>query len=125
MDLQDDLTRILRYGLNFKGDFAFSMPLPHHPNPCLHIDGIGIVGLPLSGRDALLIAAAGSPTDEDMVQDTVLISRSDVSFKNPKWDSYVDEVVREHVWENLGCAPHKTAPLCQFRKLLLQQPGAW
>jgi len=124
-DSQDDLTRILRYGFNFKGKFAFSMLMPHHPNPCLHIDGIGIVGLPLSGRDAHLIAAARPPTDEDMVQDTILINHSELSFKNPQWDSYVDEVVRDHVWENLGCAPYNTAPRCQFRKLLLQKPGTW
>ncbi|KAF9650685.1 hypothetical protein BDM02DRAFT_3127503 [Thelephora ganbajun] len=120
---QDDLTRVLRYGFNFKGKFAFSMPMPYHPNPCLHIDGIGIVGLPLSDRDAHLIAAAGLPTDEDMVQDTILVNRHKVSFKNPKWESYVDEVVREHVWEKLGCAPYKTAPRCEFHKLLLQKPG--
>ena len=123
--LQDDLTRVLRYGLNFNGKFAFSMPLPHHPNPCLHIDGIGIVGLPLSDRDTHLIATVGSPTGEDMAQDTILIDRSKVSFGNPKWEPYVDEVIREHVWENFGCAPYKTAPRCEFHKLLLQTPGTW
>ena len=101
------------------------MPMPNHPNPCLHIDGIGIVGLPLSGRDAHLIATAGPPAGDDPGQDTILINHSEVSFKNPKWDSYVDEVVRGHVWENLGCAPYKTAPLCQVRKLHLQKPGTW
>ena len=121
-DLQGDLTRILRYGFNFKGKFAFSMLMPHHPNPCLHIDGIGIVGLPLSGRDAHLIAMTAG---EDMVQNTILIGHPKVSFKNPQWDSYVDEVARDHVWKNLGCAPYNTAPRCQFRKLLLQKPGAW
>ena len=124
-DSQDDLTRLLRYGFNFKGKFAFSMPIPHHPNPCLHIDGIGIVGLPLSARDAHLIAAAGPSTGEGMMQDTILMNHPEVSFKNPQWDSYVDEVVRDHVWEELGCAPYDTAPRCQFRRLLLQKPGTW
>lgn len=96
------------------------MPIPHNPNPCLHIDGIGIIGLPLSGRDAHLIAMAGSPTGGGT---TILINHPEVSFKNPQWDSHIDEVVRERVWENLGCAPCKTAPRCQFRTLLLQKPG--
>lgn len=121
--LQDDLTRVLRYGFNFKGKFAFSMLISHHPNPCLHIDGIGIIGLPLSDRDAHLLAMAGSPSDGDMVRDTIQIDCSKVAFKNPKWESYVDEVAREHVWENLGCAPYKSTPRCEFHKLVLQEPG--
>ena len=122
-DSQDDLTRILRHGFNFKGKFAFSMPMPHPPNPCLLIDGIGIVGLPLSDRDAL-IATAGLPTGEDTARDTILTDRSKVSFRNPKWEQYVDEVVRKHVWEDLGCTPYKTsAPRCEFHELLLQKSG--
>ena len=120
---QDDLTRILRYGFNFEGKFAFSIPIPRHPNPCLHVDGIGIVGLPLSDHDAYNIATAGSPTSEDMVQDAILIDSSQVSFKNLKWKPYVDELVREHVCGDLGCAPYKTAPRCVFHGLL-QKPGA-
>ena len=99
------------------------MSLPHHPNPCIHIDGIGIVGLPLGGHDADLITTIGSPTGEGAVHGAILIDNSKVSFRNPKWGPYVDEVVREHVWESLGCAPHKTAPRCEFHKLLLQTPG--
>ena len=100
--------------------------MPNHPNPCLHIDGIGTVGLPLSDRDAHLIAtAAGSPTGEDTVQDAILINCSKVSFKNPRWGPYLGEVVRERVWEALGCAPCETTPRCEFRRLLLQKPGTW
>jgi len=95
--------------------------MSHHPNPCLHIDGIGIVGLPLSDRDAHLIATTG----EDPVRDTILIDRSEVSFKNPKWGPHVDEAVRGHVWGKLGCPPCKSAPRCEFRKLILQKPGTW
>ena len=98
--------------------------MQNHPNPCLHIDGIGIVGLPLSDRDAHLIAtAAGSPTAKDTVQDAIFIDCSKVSFKNPKWGPYLDEVVRKYVLEALGCAPSETAPRCEFRRLLLQKPG--
>jgi len=100
------------------------MPMPNHPNPCLHIDGIGIVGLPLSDRDAHLITTTvGSPTGEDTAQDAILIDRSKVSFKNPRWGPYLDDVVREQVLEALGCAPCETAPRCEFRRLLLQKPG--
>lgn len=118
--------RVLRYGFNFKGTFAISMPLLGSPNPCLHIDGIGIVGLPLSDRDANLIVNAGSSTNEGTaLQNTISIDRSRISFKNPKWEPYVDEVVREHAWKELGCAPYKTAPHYEFRELLVQKPGSW
>lgn len=126
--MQTDLTKVLRHGFNFKGKFAFSMSLPYSPNPCLHIDGIGIVGLPLSDRDANLIASAGSPTSTSRritPQDSIVIDSSRVSYKNPKWEPYVDEVIRERVWKKLiGCAPNKTAPRYEFRKLLLQKPGS-
>ena len=118
-DLQDDLTRVLRYGFNFKGKFAFCMSLPYCPNPCLHIDGVGIVGLPLSDRDAHLIADMGSCTSE-----TTLIDRSKISFRNPKWEPYIDEVVRERAWKRLGCVPCKTIPRYELQKLLLQRPGS-
>ena len=101
------------------------MTLPYSPNPCLHIDGIGIVGLPLSNRDANLIASAGSSTGNNAaLRDTVLIDSSKVSCKNPKWEPYLDEVIRERVWKKLGCPPYKTAPHYEFRKLLLQKPGS-
>ena len=100
------------------------MPRPNLPNPCLHIDGIGTVGLPLSDRDANLIAtAAGSPTGKDAAQDAILIDCSKVSFRNPRWGPHLDEIVREHVWEGFGCPPFETAPRCEFRRLLLQKPG--
>ena len=117
--------RVLQYGFNFKGKFAFSMTLPYSPNPCLHIDGIGIVGLPLSDRDANLIARAGSSTSKGMtLQATTIIDGSKVSYMNPKWEPYVDEVIRERVWRKLGCAPYKTASRYELCKLLLQMPGS-
>ena len=101
------------------------MPVPNHPNPSLHIDGIGIVGLPLSDRDAHLIAtAAVSSTGEDTAQDAILINHPRVSLKNPRWGPFLDEVVLERAWEALGCAPCTTAPCCEFRGLLLQKSGA-
>ena len=101
------------------------MPLTYSPNPCLHIEGIGIVGLPFSDRDANLIARAGSSTSESTaLQDTILIDSSKVSCNNPKWEPYIDEVIRDRVWKKLGCPPYKTAPRYEFRKLLLQKPGS-
>jgi hypothetical protein len=54
----------------------------------------------------------------------VFVDRSRISYKNPKWETYVDEVVHEHVWKRLGCAPYKTAPRYELRELLLQKPGS-
>ena len=48
-----DLTRMLRYGFNFKGKFAFSMPMPNHSNPYLPRDSTvsldGLVNLAVGG----------------------------------------------------------------------------
>ena len=139
-DSQDDLTRILRHGFNFKGKFAFIMPMPHYPNPCLHIDTFKVFGLPLSDREANLIVTAaqlgifssqdqrepldgaGPPTGEDTVEDAILINYSKISFKNPRWAPYVDEVVHKRVCETLGCAPSGTA--LQLCGLFHQKAGS-
>lgn len=99
------------------------MTMPYGPNPCLHIDGIGIIGLPLSDRDANLIANVGTSASERTAHNSTLVDCSKVSFKNPRWELHVDEVVRKYVLEKLGCAPCKTPPSCEFRNLLLQKHG--
>lgn len=41
-----------RDDINFKGDFSFKKTYEDAPNPTLSLSGMGLVGLPLSVRDA-------------------------------------------------------------------------
>ena len=103
------------------------------PNPGLHIDGLGAIGLPLNEREAqLLICKAtqapfgrGSETVVDTaVRDTWEIDPGKITFANPKWDEYVTFVATTAVWSALGLAPFGTQPRCELYKLLLYQTGS-
>ncbi|KAJ7054840.1 hypothetical protein C8F01DRAFT_1161525, partial [Mycena amicta] len=51
---------LIAKGFEFNGVFAFSKQYPIHqaPNPCLSVDSIGIIGLPLNQREARVIIQA-------------------------------------------------------------------
>ncbi|KAF7333493.1 hypothetical protein MVEN_02365500 [Mycena venus] len=57
----------VKEGFTFDGNFAFSerYTMRDAANPCLKIDGIGTVGLPLGERVALAIISVAEPADID------------------------------------------------------------
>jgi hypothetical protein len=60
--LQADFAAVLKHGFNFSGSFACyeTYDIGSVPNPCLKIDGLGVVGLPLNEREAQVIIARSS-----------------------------------------------------------------
>lgn len=54
---QNSLQNIFKQDLAFTGSFSFHQAYPEAPNPCLHVKGIGTIGLPLHVRDAEAIKA--------------------------------------------------------------------
>jgi hypothetical protein len=132
-DYQADLQAALQGDFDFKGNYAFAIPLPQAPNPGLHIEGLGLVGLPLSERDAKFIigCAAQAPFGQGErtvvdtnVRDTFEIEPARVSFQNPTWDGFVKDLVSRSVWPELGVGPYKTPPRFELYKLLLYQTGS-
>ena len=69
---QDDLASIFESNLEFTGSFSFSRAYPSAPNPALHVDGLGMVGLPLSERDATAIKSASEQAPFGMADKTVV-----------------------------------------------------
>lgn len=117
----------------FSGSFYHCSTDINAPNPGLHIDGLGLIGLPLNEREAQLIISRsaqapfgkGSETVVDTkVRDTWEIDPANISFTNPRWNSYVDAMATKTVWSTLGVAPCTTKPKCELYKLLLYQPGS-
>ncbi|KIJ69261.1 hypothetical protein HYDPIDRAFT_81166 [Hydnomerulius pinastri MD-312] len=130
---QADLEEALGADFNFEGRFAFSTPLPQAPNPGLFIDGLGLVGLPLSELYARYIkgisdqAPCGKGTKTLVnreVRDTWEIDAKRVSFTNPEWQKYIDGFVVETVWKALGVAANSSRPRCELHKLLLYETGS-
>ncbi|PFH45781.1 hypothetical protein AMATHDRAFT_8674 [Amanita thiersii Skay4041] len=118
---------------DFKGSFAYSSLLTQAPNPCLNIDGVGLIGLSLPERDAKSIIGCASQApyghgDRTLVntevRDTWEISPANVKFNNPEWDAFVQNVAINTVCRELGAAHVATPPKVEFYKLLPYQTGS-
>ncbi|KAJ6456639.1 hypothetical protein C8R47DRAFT_1165251 [Mycena vitilis] len=57
-------------------------------NPCLNIDGLGTVGLPLSPRDALAIISVARSTTTGIWE----LPAEKIHFDDPAWDAWIREV---------------------------------
>ncbi|PFH47025.1 hypothetical protein AMATHDRAFT_7154 [Amanita thiersii Skay4041] len=132
-NLMDDLREVLEKNSNFKGSFAYSSLLPEAPNPFLNIEGIGLIGLPLSEREAAVIIRHSSQApyghgDRTLVnpevRDTWEISSSCVKFDNPTWEGFVQKVATTILCPELGVAQVASPPRVEFYKLLLYQTGS-
>jgi len=118
---------------DFKGNFAFSTSLPQAPNPGLHIHPLGLIGLPLSSRDALLIKnhavqapfGHGERTVVDKeVRDTWEIEPGKVGVANTEWLTFMGGVVVKRVCAELGVSVQASMPRCELYKLLLYETGS-
>jgi len=130
--LQDDLEDVLNGDFNFKGKFALSHTFSSTPLPVLYIQGIGVIGFPLSDSNAKLIESAatqapfgkGTETVVDTtVRDTFEINPDKFSFKNPDWPGFLQEVIKK-VADGLGLPPHLPPPRAELYKLLLYKTGS-
>ncbi|KAF9646265.1 hypothetical protein BDM02DRAFT_3271099 [Thelephora ganbajun] len=131
-NLRDDLEAAFKDDFNFKGNFAVSKTFSLTPQPGLHIEGVGMIGLPLSEREAKLIEAAaiqapfgrGTETVVDTtVRDTFEINPDRFSFKNPAWAEFLQQVMKT-VAEGLGFPPTRPLPRAELYKLLLYKTGS-
>jgi len=129
---QGDLEDVLKGDFDFKGKFALSDSFTLTPLPGLHIEGIGLIGFPLSDRDAKLIEAAaiqapfgkGTKTVVDTtVRDTFEINPHKFSFKNPAWFEFLRTVIKK-VAIGLGLPPNQPPPRAELYKLLLYKTGS-
>lgn len=118
---------------SFSGSFFHAGLLSSSPNPYLNITGLGIVGLPLSDRDAKAIIPCatlapfgkGERTVVDKeVRDTWEIEPAKISFANPQWDRYVKDVVCVEVCKSLGVNLVHARPRMELYKMLLYEKGS-
>lgn len=118
---QDDLGRVLE-----SDDFQF----PGYPihfashttwtNPCLSIPGLGLIGLPLSHRDAELIKASEWTSYNNNIW---TINADHIVFENPSWEDAVRSVTSD-VQSELGMDSSGKALEYRLDKLLLFGPGS-
>lgn len=114
------------------GTFATSGNYPTAINPVLSVNSIGIVGLPLSNRDAqaIIAVAAQAPfghgertvvnTD---VRDTWELQPNQVQFMNPAWKDWIEKEVLAKAANDLGIANPTQTVKCELYKVLLYKEG--
>jgi hypothetical protein len=118
--------------LEFQGSFAFSRTYNEAPNPVLHLDGAGNIGLPLSHREAKVVIehCAQAPfgkgeqtvVDKD-VRDTWEIDSQKIRFDNPAWVAFMGRVSQD-ICTTLGVNFQASQPRCELYKLLLYEKGS-
>ena len=126
------LTKLLAtaFGEESKGSFAGSGSLNNAPNPGLHINGIGLIGSPLSQSDAEKIIAQSQQAPFGKMDQTIVdlsvrrtwqIDATKVTFQNPRWKTYVGTQVIPRVAERLGLSADQIE--AHLYKLLLYGEG--
>lgn len=115
------------------GSFAHKGDLPSAPNPGLFVRGLGIVGLPLSEREAVELKKAchqapfgkGSETIVDTnVRNTWELNADQLELQNKAWQTTLDHIL-EQVVKGLGVAGGSGGIKAELYKLLLYDEGAF
>ena len=113
------------------GSHAYGAPIASAPNPCLHVGGLGILGLPLSERDARLMIENCDPARQHGQCDTLADRPTDVweieppriTFVNPAWNDFMADTVAT-VCKELGVAAGDSPPRCELSKLTIHTAGS-
>ncbi|TVY13045.1 hypothetical protein LARI1_G009289 [Lachnellula arida] len=119
---------------NIEGDGSFALfeRLNNPPNPGIYLKEGGLVGLPLSDRDAEAIIAASHQApfgkgEETLVDTTVRktweVSPGQFELKNPTWQPFVKTIVAK-VSAGLGVDATGNGVSAELYKMLLYDEGA-
>ncbi|KAJ7722655.1 hypothetical protein DFH07DRAFT_971838 [Mycena maculata] len=112
-DIKGDFEDALQDGFEFDGTFAFSQRYGiGAPNPCLNIDGLGTVGIPLSERDARAIISACAPMPSEKVH-----------FDNPAWDAWIQKTAGVAATTALN-ANTGANPSFTLKKMVIHETGS-
>ncbi|KAJ7633853.1 hypothetical protein DFH06DRAFT_1479444 [Mycena polygramma] len=93
------------------------------PNPCLKIEGLGLIGLPLNGREAEEIMAKCLIERLPHHGSGWELRAKKVKFKNPEWQRWVEKDAGKAAVKNLTKTLSGVTPKYAFKKLIIQGPG--
>ncbi|KAH7928177.1 hypothetical protein BV22DRAFT_1030995 [Leucogyrophana mollusca] len=116
--IKQSLEGILERSFRYTGQHCHCVTLIAPSNPCLHFDGFGAVGLPLSGRDAESLKVFSTNSE---APNCWQIWVPCLTTRNPAWDSFMEAVVTI-VWQAL--IPFFARPNWQLTSMVLQGTGA-
>ncbi|PFH49440.1 hypothetical protein AMATHDRAFT_48707 [Amanita thiersii Skay4041] len=127
VDLIQDFKDVIKRRYEISSRFAANFTSQDAPSPWLMIEGIGLVGLPLSERDAALVKARAIElfyTDIEQragklegVVGVWEIRARHIKFDNPHWESFVGSLIEEKLNADLGVPSQSLS--CSLVKLVL------
>ncbi|KAJ7169374.1 hypothetical protein C8R43DRAFT_122366 [Mycena crocata] len=139
-NIQEEFEAAVKEGFDFDGEFAvckrYAMGVA--PNPCLEIDGLGTVGLPLSERDARAIISACKParlpSGNTELSGIWEMSAEKIHLDNPAWDTWIEKTAGATASRALGAVERarKATPWAAAaapatfaaRKLVIHEAGS-
>ncbi|KZV81045.1 hypothetical protein EXIGLDRAFT_845010 [Exidia glandulosa HHB12029] len=120
MDIEEDLKDVLTSDLEFRGTFAWFNVYADAPNPGLHVDGLGVVGLPLGDYVAGgFKAVCGDPVAPNVWE----VDAARVRCDNEAWATWIESLHNTVCWE-LALGPAGAATHVECSKLVLYGAGA-
>ncbi|KAF7354644.1 hypothetical protein MSAN_01378000 [Mycena sanguinolenta] len=123
-DIKADFEDVLQSGFEFDGAFAFSERYGMGaPNPCLNIDGLGPIGIPLNQREVSIITSACAPSGDINASGIWEMSPEKVHFENPAWDIWIQKTAGVAASDGLD-ASGGVRPIFTFKKLVIHGPGS-
>lgn len=118
-DIRGAFSEVLEQEFTFDGSFLHSQQyMMTAPNPFLRVEGLGLIGLPLSDRDAQTLVGFCTPHPSGMG----VIMPSQVSIENSEWDRWVHTTVMKDVLKAL--AVDSPDCRCEFEGILIQEAGS-
>ena len=113
------------------GQFVYSQLFDSGRNPCLHIEGFGVIALPVIDTIAEKIIknyntsseATLTSIDRPPAQNVVQIPAEQLSFVNPKWETHVQKFVGKYVAPALGVQPSKCPVAAKLHQVVVAGPG--
>ncbi|KAI0714887.1 hypothetical protein C8Q76DRAFT_784084 [Earliella scabrosa] len=94
-DLHAQLEELFTKSIDPDTPFVSFRSYSEAPNPILHIEGLGTIGLPLTERDAKTIKDHVDPTGSDLVKHAWEIEVDKVAMKHKSWPGFLDSIIRD------------------------------
>ncbi|TCD68474.1 hypothetical protein EIP91_010649 [Steccherinum ochraceum] len=126
-DIPKRVREVLASDWNFHGTFAFSKSFTDAPNPILRLKPVGVIGLPLSERDAEVLKSAGSSLPPGFQANGSKASiwhlpPANVSIESKTWANFLESAVSDACLA-LGVDYASSQPQCHFEDTYLVGPG--
>ncbi|KAJ7187180.1 hypothetical protein C8R46DRAFT_285837 [Mycena filopes] len=124
-DIKEDFEAALEEGFEFDGVFAYSQryAIGDALNPCLNVDGLGAVGIPLSEREARAIIAVTLTGDCANTTGIWELPAEKIRFSNPAWDTWIQKTAGAAASTALT-AYTDASPSFALKKLVVQETSA-